>query len=113
MIRPYLRDLINDHRTPMKLPTKVIDESKFGEWKNQLIMLNNCISSKNFEEICSIYSASTPIEIFMGSDTDDIIDKLFKTFLEKFQEARETPSNSGSEFTHEKVYSIVILIKWT
>ena len=34
MIRPYLRDLINDHRTPMKLPTKVIDESKFGEWKN-------------------------------------------------------------------------------
>ena len=113
MIRPYLRDLINDHRTPMKLPTKVIDESKFGEWKNQLIMLNNCISSKNFEEICSIYSASTPIEIFMGSDTDDIIDELFKTFLEKFQEARETPSNSESEFTHEKVYSIVILIKWT
>ena len=33
MIRPYLRNLINDHRTPMKLPNKVIDENKFGEWK--------------------------------------------------------------------------------
>ena len=44
-------------------------------------MLNTCISSKNFEEICSIYSAINNIDIFMGSDTDDIIDKFFDTIL--------------------------------
>ena len=53
-------------------------------------MLNNCISSKSFEETRSIYSASKPVEIFMGSNTDDIIDKLFDTILQRFQEARET-----------------------
>ena len=89
MVRPYLRDLINNHKAPMKLTDKVINnKSQFGEWKIQLIMLNNCISSKYFEETCSIYSASVPVEIFMGSDTDDIIDELFTTILERFQEAR-------------------------
>ena len=46
---------------------------------------NNCISSKDFEEIRSM--ASNNIEIFMGSDTDDVIDKLFDTILQRFQEA--------------------------
>ena len=36
MIRPYLRDMINDHKAPIKLrvnlPDKVIDyETQFGE----------------------------------------------------------------------------------
>ena len=40
MIRPYLRDMINVHKAPMKLkinlPDKVIDyETQFGEWKIQ------------------------------------------------------------------------------
>ena len=91
MIRLYLRDLINDHKTPMKLTNKVNNNDiKFGEWRIQLVMLNNCISSKSFEETRSIYSASKPVEIFMGSNTDDIIDKLFDTILQRFQEARET-----------------------
>ena len=39
MIRPYLRDMINDHKTPIKLPDKVTDfENKFGEWEIQLKM---------------------------------------------------------------------------
>ena len=77
MIRPYLRDLINEH--------KLIDESNDdydddddddggddtdrAEWKIQLAMQNSCISTKNFEETCTIYSKSEPVEIFMGSDT--------------------------------------------
>ena len=48
-------------------------------------MLNSCISSKNFEEMRSIDLASNNIELFMGSDTDDIIDKLFDTILQRFQ----------------------------
>ena len=50
MIRPHLRDMINDNKAPMKLPDKVLDdESQFGEWKIQLKMRINCISSDNFK----------------------------------------------------------------
>ena len=35
IIRPYLNDLINDHKAS-------------GEWKIQLVILNRCISSKNY-----------------------------------------------------------------
>ena len=66
-------------------------------------MLNNCISSKDFEETRSIDSVSNPINIFMGSDTEDIIDKLFDTILQKFQEAREISNERGSKFIHENV----------
>ena len=77
IIRPYLIDLINDHKTS-------------GEWKIQLVMINKCISSKNFEETRSVYSGSKNIEIFMGSDTDEVIDSLFDTMSQRFQEARGT-----------------------
>ena len=90
MIRPYLRDLINNHKTPMKTDKVINNESQSGEWKIQLVILNRRISSKDFEETRSIYSASNNIEIFMGSDTDEIIDKLFDTILQRFQEAKET-----------------------
>ena len=66
-------------------------------------MLNNCASSKNFEETRSIYSASVLVEVLMGSDTDDIIDELFTTILERFQEARETSNDKGSQFIRESV----------
>ena len=55
--------------------------------ENSANTANNCISSKDFEEIRSIYSASNNIEIFIGSDTDDVIDKLLDTILQRFQEA--------------------------
>ena len=47
-----------------------------GEWKVQLVMQNNCISVKNFEDTHTIYSASKPVEIFMGSDTKNAIDTI-------------------------------------
>ena len=77
MIRSYLRDMINGYKTPMKLPNNKTTSRK---WKIQLKMLNKCISNKHFRETCDIYSQSNNIEIFMGRDTDNIIDELFKTF---------------------------------
>ena len=55
MIRPYLIDMINDHKVPMKLriklPDKVIDyETQFDELKIQLTMQISLISSKDSEE---------------------------------------------------------------
>ena len=79
-IRPFLREMINDHTTSMRLPN---NKTTSGEWKIQLIMLRKCISVKRFEETRSIYSPSNNIEILMGSKTDDIIDKLLRTLLQR------------------------------
>ena len=39
----------------------------------------------------------------MGSDTNDVIDRLFDTTLERFQQAIVTSNKRGSEFSHESV----------
>ena len=39
----------------------------------------------------------------MGSDTKDVIDKLFSIILQTFQQAQETSSDNGSEFIPESV----------
>ena len=104
MIRPYLRDLINEHK-PIGEP---IDESNDedtdrAEWKIQLRKQNSCISTKSFEETCTIYTKSEALEIFMGSDTNDIIDRRFSTLLQRFQRAQETSNDRGSEFIPDSV----------
>ena len=66
-------------------------------------MQNNCISAKDFEEASTIYSASKPVEVFMGTNTGGTIDRLFDTLLQRFQQAIETSNDRGSEFTHERV----------
>ena len=66
-------------------------------------MQNNCIFTKNFEETRSMYSASEPVEIFMDSDTEDVIDTLFNTILQRFQQAQETSNDKGNEFIPESV----------
>ena len=74
-----------------------------AEWKIQLVMKNNFISVKDFADTRTIYSASRPVGIFMGSDTENIIDMLFNTILNRIQEAMETSNKRGSGFTHESV----------
>ena len=77
MIRPYLRDLINEHKLIDESNDDYDDDDDDGggddtdraEWKIQLAMQNSCISTKNFEETRTIYSKSEPVETFMGSDT--------------------------------------------
>ena len=66
-------------------------------------MQNNCISTKNFEDTQTVYSASKPVEIFMGSNTNDAIDTLFDTLSQRFQHTTETSNNNGNRFTHENV----------
>ena len=85
MIMEYLRDMINDHKAPMKLKVhscdKVIEyESQFGEWPIQLTMQINFISSNNFEETCTMSTKSDNIEIMIGNETDDIITEFLDHF---------------------------------
>ena len=122
VIRPYLRDLINGHKPIMELNnnnsnngnsnsnsnssnsnSNNSNNSNRAEWKIQLIIKNNFISLKDFQDTRTIYSASKPVEIFMGSDTENIIDTLFNTILNKIQQAMETSNERGSGFTHDSV----------
>ena len=101
MIRPYLKKLINDHKPTTKLNDKAKDvDTERGEWKIRLLKQNKCIYTKDFKETQTIYSAS---KIFMGTDTDDAIDNLFDTLLQRFQEAVITSHRNESGFTHESV----------
>ena len=74
-----------------------------AEWKIQLVMQNNFISDKDFEDTRIIYLASKLVEIFMGSDTENAIDTLFNTILDRIQQAIETSNKRGSGFTLESV----------
>ena len=82
-----------------------------AEWKIQLIIKNNFISLKDTENSQTIYSASKPVEIFMGSDTENIIDTLFNTILNKIQQAMETSNERGSVLTHDSLHCYIIIFK--
>ena len=99
MNRPYLRDLINDHKPTTESNNEENDsDADRAEWKIQLVMQNSCISTRNSEEAQTIYSASKPVEIFMGSDTEGVID------------TQEASIDKGSEFIPESVDYIIINI---
>ena len=66
-------------------------------------MQNGCISTKNLEETCTIYSKREPVEIIMGSHREDVIDKRFNTLLQRLQHVQETSNDKGSEFIPESV----------
>ena len=65
-------------------------------------MAINCISSKDSDEIRTMHTKSNNVEIMMGSETDEITEDLFESFLQKYQEGLEE-SMRGSEFAHNSV----------
>ena len=81
MIRPYLRDIINDHKTQgewkVHSGNKVIDYKTQGEWKIQLTVRINFISSKDSNETRTMHTISDNIEIMLVNKTSEIIKKTF------------------------------------
>ena len=74
MIRPYLVDMINDHKNQ-------------SEWKIQLSAGINFISSKpDSDETHIMLTKSNNMEIMIGSDTNEVIKELFKPLLQRYQE---------------------------
>ena len=64
MIRPYLSDMIIDYKTQ-------------EEWKIQLTVSINFISSKDSGETRNLRTKSNNIEIMIDNETDEITEKLF------------------------------------
>ena len=85
MIRPYLVDIINEHKTQ-------------SEWKIQVTAAVNFISSKpNSDETRIMHAKSNNIEIVIGSNTNEVIEEFLKSLLKRYQERLEE-STRGSEF---------------
>ena len=60
----------------------------------------NVISSKDSDETRNMHTKSNDTEIMVGSETDEIIEELFKSLLQRYQEGLEE-SMEGSEFIFE------------
>ena len=65
-------------------------------------MVINFISSNNSDETRTMYTKSNNVEIMIGSETNGIIEDLFESFLQKYQEGLEE-SMRGSEFVYDSV----------
>ena len=90
LIEPYLRELINDHKSK-------------GEWKIQLTAQINFISSRlGSDETRVMHTRSVNEEFTKGSDTDEIIKKLFKSLLQRHQENLQEKMR-GSDFVFDGV----------
>ena len=81
--------MINDHKTRT-------------EWEIRLAMSINFISSKDSDETRTLRTKSNNIEIVMGNETDEIIEKLYESLLQNYQKDLEE-SMRGSEFNFDSV----------
>ena len=85
LIEPYLADMINDYKSK-------------GEWKIQLTAEINFISLKpDSNETRIMHTKRDNTEIMIGSDTNEAIEELFKSFLQRYQEGLQEKMR-GSEF---------------
>ena len=75
LIEPYLTDMINDYKSE-------------GEWKLQLTAEINFSSlTPDSNETRIMHTKSDNEEIMTGSNTNDVIKELFKSFLQRYQES--------------------------
>ena len=89
MIKQYLSNIINDHKTQ-------------DQWKIQLTMKIDFISSKDCKETHTMHTTSDNIESLIGNETVEIIKELFESLLKKYQEGLEK-SKKGSEFVFDNI----------
>ena len=82
-IRPYLRDMIDYYKAE-------------GEWKIQLVMRINFIVFIDKNETQVMHTKNDNIEIMIGTDTNDIINELIDSFMERYQEGLETTMKRSS-----------------
>ena len=104
MIMSYLSGLINDHK-------KTRNES--NEWKIQLNLSVNFISSNDTPEIRTFCVWSDNEEIRSGNEIDGIIKRLLKSFLTNYWNEEKILRN-GSNFVFESlIYYLIIFINQT
>ena len=90
LIKPYLNDLINDKKDK-------------GEWKLQLTTQINFISQKpGSHEMSVMYTKRVCEEFMSGSETEEIVEKLFGSLLQSYQDNLNEKIR-GSDFIFNEI----------
>ena len=89
MIRPYLRDMIDNHKDRY-------------EWKIQLTMRIIFVSFIDANETRVMDTKSDNITTMSGIETDDAINELLNSFINRYQEGPQT-TMKGSSFTFDRI----------
>ena len=90
LIKKYLRELIEEYKLK-------------GEWKVQLTIEINFISLKSgSNETRIMYKRSDNVEIMFGDDNDDLIEQLFESLLQKYEENLQNKMR-GSDFEFDGI----------
>ena len=89
IIRPYLRDVIDNHKAKDK-------------WKMELATRIIFVSFIDANETHVIHTKTDNIEIMSGIETSDAINVLFKSFFKRYQEGLEIKMKRRS-FTFESI----------
>ena len=90
---PYLQDILNDQKT---------NSNNSNEWKIQIDMHVNFVSSNDTGETRTSFVWSNREEIRLGNETDDTIKGLINSFLNEYQK-EEIILRNGSNFVFESV----------
>ena len=90
---PYLQDILNDQKT---------NSNNSNEWKIQIDMHVNFVSSNDTGETRTSFVWSNNEEIRLGNETDDTIKGLINSFLNEYQK-EEIILRNGSNFVFESV----------
>ena len=88
------------------MSNKTLVEETPSEWKIQLTMAINFISSKDSDETRTMHTKSNYVEIMVGSETDEIIEELFDSLLQLYQQKKIEESMGGSAFVYDSVDSL-------
>ena len=102
MVLPYLSDMINDHKA-----------AKTRVWKIQISVPVNFISSKDTGEIFTIYVWSDNENIMWSNETDNIMKKLFQSFLDNYQkEEKLMKVVSGFKFESVELLDYILSLNY-
>ena len=99
LIKPYLNDLINVYKTK-------------GEWKLQLSAETSFVSQKpGSDETRVMYTRSFSEGIMSGSETEEIMEKLIKSLLQKYQDNLQNKMKGSVLYLMELIIYFMILIE--
>ena len=96
-IEPYLNDLIDNQKSQ-------------GEWKIQLTMAINFISSEDSDETRTMHAKSGNIEILIGNEINESIEQLFNSLLQRYQKGLEEKIRGSDIFLIMLIYCITNFI---
>ena len=97
-IEPYSNDLIDNQKSQ-------------GEWKIQLTMALNFISSEDSDETRTMHAKSGNIEILIGNEINESIEQLFNSLLQRYQKGLEEKIRGSDIFLIMLIYCITNFIK--